>query len=308
MAISLSGIRLPSDHSDRMARARLSLEGLSVGDAFGQRFFRTADVAALVNSRAMPNPPWRFTDDTTMALSIVEILGCCGRIEHDWLAKRFAERYQAEPHRGYGANAMDILEDIGRGIPWETASRQAFNGAGSMGNGGAMRVGPVGAYFADDFAAVVENALASAVVTHAHSEGQAGAIAVAIATAQAWRLGAAAALTEPRTILEAAVQHTPDGVTRQGLQAALTIPFVETVDAAVAVLGNGSRVISPDTVPFAIWSAARHLADYESALWATVSALGDIDTNCAIVGSIVAAAVGRQGIPAAWIAAREPLS
>ena len=31
--------RLPSDHGARLERARVALEGLSVGDAFGGRFF-----------------------------------------------------------------------------------------------------------------------------------------------------------------------------------------------------------------------------------------------------------------------------
>ena len=35
----------PADHADRLARARLSLLGLSVGDAFGEQFFRSPEEA-----------------------------------------------------------------------------------------------------------------------------------------------------------------------------------------------------------------------------------------------------------------------
>jgi len=42
-------------------------------------------------------------------------------------------------------------------------------------------------------------------------------------------------------------------------------------------------------------------------MWATVSALGDRDTTCAIVGGIVACYTGVVGIPPDWLAAREPL-
>lgn len=76
---------------------------------------------------------------------------------------------------------------------------------------------------------------------------------------------------------------------------------------AVAVLGNGTGLSAQDTVPFALWCAAQHLDDYEAALWLTVSGLGDRDTTCAIVGGIVACALGEAGIPSAWLAAREPL-
>lgn len=132
-------------------------------------------------------------------------------------------------------------------------------------------------------------------------------IAVAIAAAQAWRLRSEAAISEPQTILEAAIEYTPEGMTRQGLRTALAIPVAERIETAVALVGNGSRIISHDTVPFAVWCAARHLTDFEGAFWATASGLGDIDTTCAIVGSIVAMAVGREGIPVAWTEAREPL-
>lgn len=307
MTTSSADVKFPADHADRMARAQLSLEGLSVGDALGERFFYKSDVEALISRHALPRGPWKYTDDTMMALSIVEVLNRYGQIEQDALAARFAARYEADPGRGYGPTAMEILEEIGHGMPWEVASRRAFNGAGSMGNGGAMRAGPVGAYFADEFHAVVENARASAGVTHAHSEGQAGAIAVAVASAQAWCLASQGMTAQSRTILEAATEFTPRGTTREGLRAALTIPADEEVETAVSVLGNGSRIISSDTVPFALWCAARHLNDFENAFWTSASALGDIDTNCAIVGSIVALAVGREGIPVAWIDAREPL-
>jgi ADP-ribosylglycohydrolase len=72
-------------------------------------------------------------------------------------------------------------------------------------------------------------------------------------------------------------------------------------------VGNGSQVSAQDTVPFALWSAAQHLNNYEEALWQTVSALGDMDTNCAIVGGIVALCAGVENIPEEWHRNREPL-
>ena len=42
-------------------------------------------------------------------------------------------------------------------------------------------------------------------------------------------------------------------------------------------------------------------------MWQTVSALGDRDTTCAIVGGIVSLQVGQAEIPAEWRDAREPL-
>ena len=67
------------------------------------------------------------------------------------------------------------------------------------------------------------------------------------------------------------------------------------------------RIICQDTVPFCLWAAARHLDDYQTAVVQTIRARGDIDTNAAIVGGIVALAVGEDGIPPDWRAGREDL-
>ena len=44
------------------------------------------------------------------------------------------------------------------------------------------------------------------------------------------------------------------------------------------------------------------------ALWNTVTALGDRDTTCAIVGGIVACQTGAESIPEAWLDCRESLA
>jgi len=180
-----------------------------------------------------------------------------------------------------------------------------FDGQGSMGNGGGMRSAPIGGYFADDLDAVVDHARASAEPTHAHPDGKAGAIAVAVAAALAWQVGEGR--FSPVRLLDEVARLTPEGPTRDGIEKAATLPLSYDVRTAVSALGNGSQVIASDTVPFALWCAARHLDNFEEAMWATVSGLGDRDTTCAIVGGIVALAVGHAGIPAAFVEAREPL-
>lgn len=297
---------LSSDHGERMARARVSLEGLSVGDAFGQWFF-APQAGMFLRHREMPPRPWAYTDDTVMAMSVVEVLGRCGCIDQAALAEGFARRYTLEPHRGYGRGAREILRAIADGAPWEEMSRGAFGGHGSMGNGGAMRAGPIGGYFADDLAAAAEQGRLSAEVTHAHPEGQAGAMAVAVAGARAHQVRGDGDAGRGRTILEAAFDYTPEGGTRDGLVRAMELGLDVTVHESARVLGNGSRVVSEDTVPFAVWSAAKYLDDYEEAMWATVSAGGDMDTTCAIGGSIVVMSTGVEGISEMWRRSREGL-
>lgn len=290
----------------RLARAQISLEGLSVGDAFGDRFFvHPGSVHMLVDARALPTTPWAYSDDTQMALSIVCILRNCDAIDQDRLAASFGRHYDLS--RGYGPAMHGLLRAIRSRQHWSEAASALFGGQGSYGNGAAMRVAPAGAYFADDLNAVASHAAASAAVTHAHAEASAGAIAVALAAALASQARASDTTPDPRDFLDTILSHLPESEVRSGVRRARDLDADASVTHAVTVLGNGSRVSSQDTVPFTLWCAAHHLANYEEALWTTLSGLGDRDTTCAIVGGIVACRTGVEGIPAAWLAAREPL-
>ncbi len=293
-----------SDHiaGERLQRALLSLAGLSVGDALGERFFGPDyAVSQRLAARELPPAPWRYTDDTEMALSLVEELRDHGDVSPDRLARRFADRY--DPRRGYGAAAHELLQALQQGAPWQPAARGLFGGKGSFGNGAAMRVAPLGAYFADDLELVIENAAASAIVTHTHPEGIAGAVAVALAAALAWGEGKPA--RDGAALLAAVVEQTPPGETRRGLEQARALPASTPVEEAARALGSGSRVSAQDTVPFAIWCAARHLGDFEQTFWTTVAGLGDRDTTCAIACGIAALAAGE--VPAEWERRREPI-
>jgi ADP-ribosylglycohydrolase len=269
------------------------LDGLSVGDGFGEQFFGAGMLRGA--RRELPPGPWRTTDDTEMACVLFQVLVDMGRVDPEVLAMRFAERHASDPDRGYGPGAHRVLREIARGTPWQKAAQASFAGQGSRGNGAAMRVAPLGGWFADDVDRLVHEARESAQVTHAHPDGQAGAVAVALAAA-------AAARGEP-DLLEFVLGHLRlAGPTREGIEQASSLGALPPFEAARR-LGNGSQVLASDTVPLCLWLASRD-RDYESSLWETASLFGDVDTTCAIVGGIVAL---RAPIPAGWLAARESL-
>jgi ADP-ribosylglycohydrolase len=125
----------------------------------------------------------------------------------------------------------------------------------------------------------------------------------------AWRLRDRAGDPAVREeFFEAVLAMTPEGVTRHGIAEARTLGDAAPVQDVVRALGNGCRMTAPDTVPLCLWVAARHLHDFEGALWTTIEAGGDIDTTGAIVGGIVVMATGRQGIPPLWLRSRETLA
>ena len=291
-------------HAERLARAVLSLEGLSVGDAFGERFF-SCSVEEMAPQRLAPPGLWVYTDDTEMALSVVSALRQSGEIDQDRLARSFAEHF--DPMRGYGPAMRDIVPMMWLPGSWVSLSRRVFGGQGSFGNGAAMRVAPLGAYFADDLETAASSAFDSAIVTHTHPEAAAGAVAVAVGAALAWQWRDLRPRPGLAEFLENILTLVPEGEVRCGIETARDLPPDTTVLQAARVLGSGDSATAQDTVPFVLWCAGQHLGDYEDALWLTVQGLGDRDTTCAMVGGIVALSAGVAGIPIAWTEAREPL-
>lgn len=303
-------IQVPnSSRTKRLSRTLLSLEGLSVGDAFGQMLSTCARSARSVVERAgLPSGPWWHTDDTQMAMAIVEELAAHGQIATDSLARRFSERFQADPGRGYGKGARLQLEEIVRGASWRQTSAAAFSGRGSKGNGSAMRSAPLGAYFAEDLNMVVSESTQSSVITHSHPEGIAGIVAVSLAAAGAWNARHLELEAARSLIWKSVLERTPPGESLEGIRKARAVPFEMSPENAARILGSGFLVTAPDTVPFALWCALRHLNDYREAMISTLEGDGDCDTNCAIVGGIVAVFAGRESIPPLWLESREPLN
>jgi ADP-ribosylglycohydrolase len=112
---------------------------------------------------------------------------------------------------------------------------------------------------------------------------------------------------DPRDFLDRVREDVPDSVVSERLRHARNLADDASLELAVSALGNGRDISAQDTVPFALWCAARHLDNYEEAIWLAISAFGDIDTNCAIVGGVVATYTGVLGIPEDWLRSREPL-
>lgn len=285
---------------DRTAYAKRALDGIALGDCFGQTFFVPDETACQrIKNREILNDPWSFTDDTVMAIGVYRILEKYGKISQDELAKVFADNYAMDWHRGYGATAHSILRGIKEGKAWREAASEAFDGMGSMGNGGAMRVAPVGAYFADDMDQVLHNARASAEVTHAHIEGIAGAMAVAAASALLLNKKLGHYSGEGDVFLRDVADKLPETDTKYKILSAAPLKKESSIEFVVSVLGNGMMLTAQDTVPFCLWCAAHYYTSVEEALWVAVSALGDRDTICAIVGGMVA--LYADGFPAQWL-------
>ncbi|MGK5637367.1 ADP-ribosylglycohydrolase family protein [Streptomyces sp. URMC 126] len=287
--------------ADRIHRALASLRGLAVGDALGSQFFVPAHYPAL-KRRELPPAPWQWTDDTEMACSVVAVLAAHGRVDQDALARSFADHHDFD--RGYGPAVNRMLRLIREGGDWRELAASLFNGQGSWGNGAAMRIAPLGAWYAGDPEQATHQAEISAYTTHQHREAVAGAMAVAAAAAVAAEADGTPVTGE--WLLDEVIALVPRSAVQAGLRRARDMLDYDDATTVAAVLGCGRRTSAHDTVPFALWSAARHLGDYTTGFWTTAAVGGDVDTTCAIVGGVIAAS-GRGRPPAAWLEATEAL-
>lgn len=228
------------------------------------------DVIGSVHEGAPPQPVdfplfsarSRFTDDSVMTIAVAHAI----RTGTDYATalRRWGRRY---PHAGYGGWFRHWLVD-------DTAGPY-----GSFGNGSAMRVSAVGWAF-DDESAVLEQAAASAAVTHDHPEGIKGAQAVALA------------------VLLGRQGHSMKAIRRRLEQ---DFGYDCSADLAGLRATLGFDVSCQGTVPAAM-VAVLAADSVEGAIRNAVSLGGDADTTACIAGAIAEAGFG--GVPAVL---REPV-
>ena len=81
---------------------------------------------------------------------------------------------------------MELRKDPAQ---WDEVAGRLFGGQGSFGNGGAMRVAPVGIWAHRDPALLTQLAQNQATITHTHPLGVGGAVlqAASVAVACRWK-------------------------------------------------------------------------------------------------------------------------
>lgn len=177
------------------------------------------------------------------------------------------------------------------------------SGVYSAGNGVAMRVAPIGAFFAQQPALLTDYVTASTLITHTDPKALIGAKAIAEVTAWIWRenLNEKPVLSAFINILR---QVDSDEewqalvvLIEQGLQQQLSVQQF----ADLMGLGKGITGYIYHTVPMVLYAWYTHFGDYAQTLTSLLDCGGDTDTTGAIVGALAGSVTGEQGIPAQWI-------
>lgn len=281
-------------------RIRGCLLASACGDALGAPFEGAREVAhadyASLRSRL---DELHYTDDTAMTVVLAEYLADrCERgldLDEDGLLRAFAREWWREPARGYGAGPPQIFRAVMSELSGRRVAREMFDGEGSFGNGGAMRVAPV-ALIGHGLDDVLDWARRSARVTHTHPVAQDGAAlqaaAVSLAVSSrpeqgldpaAYVSALASCLGEPSMLRR--FRRVPEVLGASPRQAART-------------LGNGIAAV--DSVPAAVAAFLQAPDDPATAIEYAITMGGDTDTIAAMAGGIAGARAGARALPSRW--------
>ncbi|MCW3160725.1 ADP-ribosylglycohydrolase family protein [Chryseobacterium oryctis] len=286
---------------DRLLLASKSLTGVSIGDAFGESFFAEERlIKTYIHQRIIPESSLDFTDDTIMAIAVFKSLEKFGEINQDFLAEEFTKNYYLDINRGYGPSMHQYFRAVKNEESWKEISYSKFEGQGSMGNGGAMRAAVIGAYFYDDLVQLKRNAELSCEVTHANKEAIEGTKAIALAAAFVIQEKLGLIQLNKQDYIQVIQNELDDSDMKSKLNKAMYLDGNPSIELLVKTLGNGTKMTAQDTVPIVIWMLSRYRKSLEECLWNTVSALGDRDTTCAMVGGITILCCDKETIPD-WI-------
>jgi ADP-ribosylglycohydrolase len=240
-----------------------------------------------------------YTDDTEMMIGIMEALREDPCFAPALIAQRFLANFH--PFRGYGARIYGIMARLRQGASWDEV------GTDSWGNGGAMRIAPIGFFYYDERERLQEVALLCTQITHRHPEGLAGALAQALAVGLALQKGIQGETIDPSVFLEEVVErvHAVDGGVAAELGRIAEMGYGGDLETKIErIAATFPRDVSAiGAVPAAI-AAFLFNVDFQDTVLTAVNCGGDTDTIGAMAGALAGAYYGHSSIPSAWL---EPL-
>ncbi|RLB41993.1 MAG: hypothetical protein DRH12_06795 [Deltaproteobacteria bacterium] len=276
--------------------------GSALGDAIGELAFQYHTKNALLKA-VHRSSILRYTDDTAMAIGLAESLVERGDVDQEHIGERFRFNYEAEPWRGYASGPPTIFSLVSRrNVRYVEAARSLFGGEGSLGNGAAMRIVPVGIFFHGSNH-LLEKARQSAEVTHAHPVGMDGAAIQAMAISMAVDMDPSEAFSWPEMLNNLIKEAKTKEIKEKLTEVKNLLDQRSSPENAARKIGRSVAV--HESMPFAIYSFLRHPESFDSCLMCAVLNGGDRDTLGAMAGAISGAYLGIGDIPGEWISRLE---
>lgn len=280
-----------------------NLLGLAVGDSIGLPFeglspkrkvklFGDKLRHFLVIDKGM------FSDDTEHSCMVAQSL-----ISHSGDSEMFAKCFSKKLRLwllglpvGIGMSTLKSLCKLWIGFSYKSS------GVFSAGNGPAMRSSVFGVYFYDDLETMKEFVKLSTTITHTDPKAENGALIIALASSVAmsrkdispnkfYALAESVLSQDAKEILDLL-----EAVCISLENQETTIQFIESLG-----LKNGVTGYMYHTVPSVIHCWLRNQNDYKSGVSEMIECGGDSDTTASILGGIIGARVGKEGIPKDWL-------
>lgn len=280
------------------------LLGTAVGDALGLPY---EGMTGSRGGRMFPDrdrlhflPGYGMVSDDTehacfTAQAVIRSQGDPDRFERE--LARSLRWWMAGLPAGIGFATLRSIVRLWIGIP------PARSGVFSAGNGPAMRSPVLGVAFGGRPEKLREFVLRSTRMTHTDPKAFHGALAVAVAA----HLSAQGKTMAPREYGRILEEHLADAeagkflslidrACRSAEQGEQVAAFAEATGSRTGISGYMYH-----TVPCVIQAWLRHQRDYAVGVREIIAAGGDTDTTAAVLGGIIGAGVGREGIPDQWL-------
>ncbi|KAK2588728.1 hypothetical protein KPH14_001616 [Odynerus spinipes] len=264
-------------------------------------------------------PVMQFTDDSAMTRCVAESLVERGELDLIDLAKRFVKSYYQEPNRGYGAGVVTVFQKL-RGNKFKDVllpAREQFNGQGSWGNGGAMRVTPIALFAHQNYENLLDLTRKATEITHTHKIGIDGAILQAIAVQQCLHLDPNNALNVCDFIEELICKMDKIEQDEEGLDLAEAQPYKRKLNVMRKLISEdkegprseevirhlGNNIVALHSVPTAIFCflrAQKPITGIETenplrrAIQYAITLGGDTDTIGSMAGALAGAFYGED--------------
>jgi ADP-ribosyl-[dinitrogen reductase] hydrolase len=244
-------------------------------------------------------PAGHWTDDTEMAVALAGSLIDNNEFVPVDVAKSYLLWFQGTPH-GAGSTTKKAMANLANGQSWAVSGVPIHDDA-AVGNGPAMRIAPIGVFYRPNGPVQIAASL-DALITHQNAEAMAGSVLIALLISTVVESSGRDNIADlmPKVLEEKLL------ATKVGQHALLATRLAHggntgnpTDEQAMVQLGRRGNIIQ--TVGSAVYFAQRYSGLFEEGVTAAVRAGGDADTRGAIVGAILGAEVGLEGIPQKYL-------
>ncbi|MCO4783397.1 MAG: ADP-ribosylglycohydrolase family protein [Candidatus Cloacimonetes bacterium] len=280
-----------------------NLLGLAVGDSIGLpfeglcpkrriRLFGKDLCHCLLWNKGM------FSDDTEHSCMIAQSL-ISHFDNHESFAKCFANKLRfwlLGLPVGIGMSTLKSILKLCVGISIKKS------GVFSAGNGPAMRSSVIGVFFYDDYEQLKKFVYTSTIISHTDPKAYNGALTIALASSIAIKQADISPQDFYKLIVECIDKEDSEYLSIMRTIVTSIDQGESTMDFAKNLgLEKGVSGYMYHTVPVVIHCWLTNQCDYKKGITEIIECGGDSDTTASILGGIIGARVGKEGIPEDWL-------